>query len=70
MHTDCRRCTELYDATDEVLTKIREITSRQLEALRANDFKQLMLLDKQLELTVGEKERLFGANREHEQSHR
>jgi len=65
----CRRRADLAKTVEEVLQKITQLTKRQLAAFRRHDEAELMRLDKQLELTVGLKERSIGALRQHEKEH-
>jgi hypothetical protein len=54
---------------DEVLNKLVTLTGNQLTAFRERDSSAFMHLDKELELTVGHKERSIGALREHRREH-
>ena len=58
--------------TDEVQRSIQNIidhSRKSLEALRRGDQEMMSRLDKELEMTLGEKERLLGALRQHQQEH-
>jgi hypothetical protein len=69
MQPECERCTALFETVDDVLDKLVQLTSEQLAAFRAGDQGAFMRLDKELELTVGSKERSIGALREHRKHH-
>lgn len=53
-----------------VLQRLIDLTQHQIEAVEVNDQSKLMALDKDLETTFGEKERAFGALREHTKEHK
>jgi hypothetical protein len=61
---------QLESEVSSVLQKLTEITSAQLAAFQENDPGKVMRLDKELELTIGEKERCLGALRQHVKEHR
>ena len=70
--TEDDRCSEyarLQTDVQSVLGKLQEITSAQLEAFRVNDRALFMQLDKELDLTIGEKERKIGALHQHVEEH-
>lgn len=46
-----------------------ELTKQQIDALTSNDQSRLLALDKNLEKVFGEKERSFGALRQHTKEH-
>jgi hypothetical protein len=69
MSHECRRCAELSAAVDEILKKLNTLTTDQLTAFRRRDDSTFMRLDKELELTVGLKERSIGSLREHRREH-
>jgi hypothetical protein len=69
MPQTCDRCKELVETVDEVLKKLVALTKDQLTAFRKRDHGAFMRLDKELELTVGHKERSIGALREHRLEH-
>ena len=60
---------ELQRQASEALERVIVLTRQQIEALKAADHARLMSLDKDLELTFGEKERHFGALRQHRTEH-
>jgi Tfp pilus assembly protein PilN len=68
MHT-CSHCEELSNALAKTLEQLTSLTSAQLEAFRSNNMDEFARLDKELENTVGAKERRFGAFREHQAQH-
>ena len=65
----CSMREKLYEEAQEVLQKIRTCTQTQIEAVQERDQGKLMAADKQLEMLVGEKERTFGALRQHIEEH-
>lgn len=56
------------DAT-ETLNRLIELNKQQIDALQENDETRLMALDQKMELAFGDKERAFGALREHTKEH-
>ena len=65
----CHKRDELSKCAMEVLGHLNRLTLEQIDCLTANDQKRLLELDKQLEVLFGEKERAFGALREHSIEH-
>jgi hypothetical protein len=65
----CDKYTELAGQVRAVLGKLVEITQAQQKAFLEKNQARFMQLDKELELTVGEKERIIGALREHQKEH-
>jgi hypothetical protein len=59
----------LLDETEKILERITELAAAQVTAVREPDQTRMMSMDKELELRVGEKERLFGALRQHCSEH-
>jgi hypothetical protein len=66
----CAEYARLAVRVGEVLERLTNLTQAQLSAFRANDHGTLMRLDKELENTVGEKERRIGAMRQHASEHK
>ncbi len=66
----CHEYEKLSSDLDDVLKKLTETTSLQLEVFRSRKPGEFMRVDKELELLVGEKERRIGALRQHIQEHR
>jgi hypothetical protein len=62
----CPEYVRLQAEVEAVLEKLVQLTTLQLNAFLAS----VMRLDKELELTVGMKERTIGALREHGKEHR
>ncbi len=60
---------ELADTAADILERIIETNKAQIEALRNADFATLIRYDRELENLVGEKERAYGALRQHAQEH-
>ena len=65
----CAELERLQKEVEAILDKLRELTTLQLEVFRAHNQPEFIRLDKELELTVGEKERSIGALRQHVQDH-
>ena len=63
--SNCSEYDRLIKAVENVLGNLAQLTTLHLELFRAGDFAGVKRLDKELELTVGEKERSFGALRQH-----
>ena len=60
---------QLTTRADQVLKTIATLLQAQIDALAVNDQDTLLKLDKELELAFGEKERAFGALRQHKSEH-
>jgi hypothetical protein len=69
MSRSCNRCKELSETVDDALSKLATLTKDQLTAFRERDLASFRRIDKELELTVGHKERSIGALREHQREH-
>jgi hypothetical protein len=69
MITKCDERAKLEGQANSVLGKTREVDEAQLEVFQARNHKEFMRMDRELELTVGEKERTIGAVRRHIQEH-
>jgi hypothetical protein len=65
----CSRRDELMDETQQTLMKLAELARHQAEALRTGSDNLVMALDKEIETTLGDKERTLGALREHRKEH-
>lgn len=65
----CPQYEKLTSQVDEMLQKLAETTSLQLEIFRSKKPGEFMRVDKELELLVGEKERRIGALRQHVDEH-
>lgn len=66
------RCAEhdnLVAKAHAVLEKLHNLTREQLESFQAGEDERFMRLDRELENTVGEKERAIGALRQHDEAH-
>jgi hypothetical protein len=66
----CPQADRLQNEVQIILQKLTELTSAQLRAFQQRDNAGFMRLDRELELTVGEKERLIGSLRQHVREHR
>jgi hypothetical protein len=65
--SECGECTRLQTAVTNALERIEVLTKKKLGAVANKEI--LMDADKQLELTMGEKERAIGALLEHQRTH-
>jgi hypothetical protein len=59
----------LAEAVSSVLTQLVELTTAQLRAFQEHREAEVSRLDKELEMTVGEKERAIGRLDEHRREH-
>ncbi|MFP5277785.1 MAG: hypothetical protein ACLGPM_11770 [Acidobacteriota bacterium] len=66
---NCKEHDRLAAEAHAVLSKLHEITARQLAVFEAGDRPKFIQYDEELELTVGEKERVIGALRQHDEEH-
>jgi hypothetical protein len=70
---NAHRCAEyarLQAEVGEAFESLVKLTQAQLDAFRANDQATVMRMDKELENTIGEKERRIGAMRQHAREHK
>jgi hypothetical protein len=65
----CPELARLQAEVENVLGNLAQITTLQLELFRTQKMEDWKRIDKQLELTVGEKERCIGALRQHIKEH-
>lgn len=65
----CPEFERLQSEVREILQKLTELTTDQLHAFQTNDRARFARLDKELEHTVGEKERAIGAMAQHASEH-
>lgn len=65
----CAELARLEESVRSVLQQLIELTAAQLEAFRTRDQPEFLRLDKELENTIGLKERRIGALRQHGQEH-
>ena len=68
--SDCAEYNRLSAHVEEVLGNLAQVTALLLELFRSGHSEKYMHLDKELELTVGEKERAVGALRQHLKDHK
>ena len=66
----CPGCARLEDGVSTALEQVSSIAKEQVGVVRTADQKVMMRLDKELEILMGEKERLMGALFEHRREHR
>lgn len=65
----CPEYARLRAEVENVLGNLAQVTTLLLELFRSGDSDRYIHLDKELELTVGEKERAVGALRQHVKDH-
>jgi hypothetical protein len=65
----CPEQDKLSSQAMEILSQIARTSQEQVTALKRGDQTVLMNLDKELERMVGEKERVFGALKQHRHEH-
>lgn len=66
----CAEYDRLENEVESVLSKLAELTSLQLKLFQTGKLDQLRSVDKELENTVGAKERAIGALRQHTLEHK
>jgi ATP-dependent Clp protease ATP-binding subunit ClpA len=66
----CPEYIRLRSEVENVLGNLAQVTTLLLELFRNDESERYQHLDKELELTVGEKERAVGALRQHIKDHR
>jgi hypothetical protein len=69
MGTKCEQRAELESEANSLLEKLVSLTTAQLKVFQARNHSEFIRLDRELELTVGEKERIIGAVRQHIKEH-
>ena len=69
-YSPCAEGTRLAAAVDEILRHLVELTRTQREVFQRRDDAEFARLDRELEQTVGEKERRVGALNQHRKDHR
>jgi hypothetical protein len=67
---NCPEYDRLHAEVESVLGNLAQVTTLLLELFRSKDLAGVHRLDKELELTVGEKERTIGALRQHVKEHK
>ena len=66
----CSEYDRLHAEVEGVLGNLAQVATLLLELFRSKDLEGVHRLDKELELTVGEKERSIGALRQHIKEHK
>lgn len=66
---NCPEYSRLEAEVDSVLEKLVEMAQLQLETFRSKNLESFMRVDRNIELTVGHKERVVGAFKEHVREH-
>lgn len=67
---NCPEYDRLHAEVEAVLGNLAQVSTLLLELFRSKDLAGVRRLDKELELTVGEKERSIGALRQHVKEHK
>lgn len=67
---NCSEYDRLHNEVESTLGNLAQVSTLLLELFRAKDLAGVRRLDKELELTVGEKERSIGALRQHVKEHK
>jgi hypothetical protein len=70
MADQCQEYANLQQELQLVLQTLSDLTKAMLDAFRANDRGAFARLDKDLETSVGRKERVVGALRQHIKDHK
>ncbi len=65
----CQRQQELMSEVQQHLVRLAELARAEVEAINTKDEKVWMAIDKQIEATLGDKERSLGALRAHRSEH-
>ena len=65
----CPERQKLSQAAAVTLDEIIAVNKLQIEALKSSDLRKLLKHDKELELLIGKKERVFGALHQHTKEH-
>jgi len=68
--SNCPEYDRLHAEVEGVLGNLAQVITTLLELFRSKDWNGVSRLDKELELTVGEKERSLGALRQHIKEHK
>jgi hypothetical protein len=67
--SNCPEYDRLHAELENVLGNLAQVTTLLVELFRAKDMEAVHRLDKELELTLGEKERTIGAFGQHVKEH-
>jgi hypothetical protein len=70
MMSSCAEYDRLHGDVESVLGNLAQVITLLLEMFRSKELGAVHRLDKQLELSVGEKERCIGALRQHVREHK
>lgn len=65
----CAEHDQLAARAHACLEKLHQLTREQLESLEAGEDQRFMRIDREVETTLGEKERAIGALRHHDEAH-
>lgn len=69
MPNECAKHAKLLQQAQEVLERIRKLTTKQVPCIVEGVNQRFLQMDRELELAMGEKERAVGALREHDKEH-
>jgi len=67
---NCAEYERLQLRVEILLEELTELTAKQLEMFRAENYPACRRLDREVEAAIGEKERTIGALRQHMREHR
>jgi hypothetical protein len=65
----CPRQQELVAETQGYLMQLSELARREADAIQSRDEQEILAIDKEIEATLGNKERTLGALYEHRAEH-
>jgi len=65
----CEKHEELLEQVQKILQRLQELSGRQVTSIDSGVSERFMSRDREMELAMGEKERLVGALREHDEEH-
>jgi len=68
--TECAEYKHLHAEVENALGNLAQVATLLLELFRSRDLHGVYRLDKELEITVGQKERCIGALRQHVKEHK
>ena len=68
--TRCAEYDRLSSQVAQILSKLSQLTTQQADLFQTGDFQGFKNLDREVELTLGEKERAIGALGQHMSEHK
>jgi len=69
VHESCPRKQQLIDEVQVLLQRLASLAHEETAAVGSGDDERMMQVDKEIETTIGEKERSMGALRAHRADH-